>query len=164
MVNQFIDTHFGKIFCSVCTKIRIILLQCRHISETGVSNHRQFDSLFNTMLRITTKKRFKVRVTGPLCADLWIPRQESTDAKEFQYNDGIVPIVNYDFHAEFLFNRIILLCAVKHRTDFYVFSLDRLFYTHNLTHWGRETHICVGEHASIGLNNGLSPNRRQAII
>ena len=33
-----------------------------------------------------------------------------------------------------------------------------------LTHWGRETHICVGEHANIGLDNGLSPNRRQAII
>ena len=33
-----------------------------------------------------------------------------------------------------------------------------------LTHWGRETHICVGEHANIGSYNGLSPNRRQAII
>ena len=33
-----------------------------------------------------------------------------------------------------------------------------------LTHWGRETHLCVGEHANIGPNNGLSPNRRQAII
>ena len=33
-----------------------------------------------------------------------------------------------------------------------------------LTHWGREMHICVGEHANIGSYNGLSPNRRQAII
>ena len=33
-----------------------------------------------------------------------------------------------------------------------------------LTNWDRETHICVGEHASIGLDNGLSPNWRQAII
>ena len=37
--------------------------------------------------------------------------------------------------------------------------------TYNVvTHWGRETHICVGEHANIGSDNGLSPNRRQAII
>ena len=33
-----------------------------------------------------------------------------------------------------------------------------------LTHWGRETQICVGEHANIGSDNGLSPYRRQAII
>ena len=33
-----------------------------------------------------------------------------------------------------------------------------------LTHWGRETHICVGEHANIGSDNGLSLNQRQAII
>ena len=33
-----------------------------------------------------------------------------------------------------------------------------------LTHWGRATHICVGELTSIGSDNGLSPGRRQAII
>ena len=33
-----------------------------------------------------------------------------------------------------------------------------------LTHWGRETHICVGNLAIIGSDNGLSPERRQAII
>ena len=33
-----------------------------------------------------------------------------------------------------------------------------------LTHWGRVTHICVGNLAIIGSNNGLSPGRRQAII
>ena len=33
-----------------------------------------------------------------------------------------------------------------------------------LTHWSRETHICVCEHANIGSDNGLSPHRRQAII
>ena len=34
----------------------------------------------------------------------------------------------------------------------------------NLTHWGRVTHICVGNLTIIGLDNGLSPGRRQAII
>ena len=33
-----------------------------------------------------------------------------------------------------------------------------------LTHWGRVTHICVGNLATIGSNNGLSPGRRQTII
>ena len=33
-----------------------------------------------------------------------------------------------------------------------------------LTHWGRETHICVGKLTIIGSDNGLSPARRQAII
>ena len=33
-----------------------------------------------------------------------------------------------------------------------------------LTHWGRVTHICVGNLTIIGTDNGLSPRRRQAII
>ena len=38
------------------------------------------------------------------------------------------------------------------------------FEASNLTHWGRMTHICVNELTIIGLDNGLSPGRRQAII
>ena len=34
----------------------------------------------------------------------------------------------------------------------------------SLTHWGRVTHICVGNLTIIGSDNGLSPGRRQAII
>ena len=33
-----------------------------------------------------------------------------------------------------------------------------------LTHWGRATHISVGNLTIIGSDNGLSPDRRQAII
>ena len=33
-----------------------------------------------------------------------------------------------------------------------------------LTHWGRVTHICVGNLTIIDSDNGLSPERRQAII
>ena len=32
------------------------------------------------------------------------------------------------------------------------------------THWGRVMHICVGKLTIIGSDNGLSPERRQAII
>ena len=34
----------------------------------------------------------------------------------------------------------------------------------HLTHWGRVTFICVGKLTIIGSDNGLSPDRRQAII
>ena len=39
-------------------------------------------------------------------------------------------------------------------------------YSIHLTHWGRVTHtcICVGKLTIIGSDNGLSPDRRQAII
>ena len=33
-----------------------------------------------------------------------------------------------------------------------------------LTHWGRVTHICVSQLITIVSDNGLSPDRRQAII
>ena len=36
---------------------------------------------------------------------------------------------------------------------------------HNeFTHWGRVTHICVGKSTIIGSDNGLSPDRHQAIV
>ena len=34
----------------------------------------------------------------------------------------------------------------------------------SLTHWGRMTHICVGKLTIIESDNGLLPDRRQAII
>ena len=39
-----------------------------------------------------------------------------------------------------------------------------MYSCHILTHWGRVTHICVGKLIIIGSDNGLSPERRQAII
>ena len=33
-----------------------------------------------------------------------------------------------------------------------------------LTHWGRVTHICVGNLAILGSDNGLLPGRRQTIV
>ena len=36
--------------------------------------------------------------------------------------------------------------------------------TGDLTHWGRVTHICVGNLTIIDSDNGLSPGRRQAVI
>ena len=44
-----------------------------------------------------------------------------------------------------------------------IYSHDRWVTVHCLTHWGRVTHICVGNLTIIGSDNGLSPGRRQAI-
>ena len=41
----------------------------------------------------------------------------------------------------------------------FVVSLNKV-----LTHWGRVTHICASKLTIIGSDNGLSPDRRQAII
>ena len=43
---------------------------------------------------------------------------------------------------------------------FQLFSLSN----NHLTHWGRVTHICVGNLTIIVSDNGLSPGRRQAIF
>ena len=43
-------------------------------------------------------------------------------------------------------------------------SADELSPLITLTHWGRMTHICVSTLTIIGWDNGLSPDRRQAII
>ena len=47
--------------------------------------------------------------------------------------------------------------------------IDRLIFIMEIpipekTHWGRVTHICVGNLTIIGSDNGLSPDRCQAII
>ena len=43
-------------------------------------------------------------------------------------------------------------------------SRDFVRFRQLLTHWGRMTHICVSKLTSIGSDNGLSSDRRQAII
>ena len=45
----------------------------------------------------------------------------------------------------------------------HIYYFDRAVHK-PLTHWGRATHICVGNLTIIGSDNGLSPGRRQAII
>ena len=66
------------------------------------------------------------------------------------------------------------LCSAWHPVAIHLFAIKRLlllswdemcrFVVCNLTHWGRVTHICVSKLTIIGSDNGLSPDRRQAII
>ena len=43
-------------------------------------------------------------------------------------------------------------------------TIGHIAFNKTLTHWGRTTHICVGNLTINGSDNGLSPDRRQAII
>ena len=45
-----------------------------------------------------------------------------------------------------------------------IYLFESLISNWRLTHWGRVTHICVSKLTIIGSDNGLSPDRRQAII
>ena len=49
-------------------------------------------------------------------------------------------------------------CLPKRRVG-YLLNAEQL-----LTHWSRVTHMCVSKLTIIGSDNGLSPDRRQAII
>ena len=67
------------------------------------------------------------------------------------------------------FNEILLeICAFCFNKTYLQFSSGKLppfcLGLNVLTHWGRVTHICVGNLTLIGSDNGLSPDRRQAII
>ena len=60
------------------------------------------------------------------------------------------------------------LCIYSMRCDvhdpLHLVSCHKAYICHDLTHWGRVTHICVGKLTNIDSDNGLSPERRQAII
>ena len=55
---------------------------------------------------------------------------------------------------------------IKNRLMIQIFAVefDILHDSRAATHWGRVTHICVGNLTIIGSDNGLSPGRRQTII
>ena len=59
---------------------------------------------------------------------------------------------------------ITIVCWVLYGFICYFEWVRRIHDTITLTHWGRVTHICVGNLTIIGPDNGLSPDRRQAII
>ena len=60
-------------------------------------------------------------------------------------------------------SRIIMQTKQNKLEKIYVHILSNILYYQTLTHWGRVTHICVGNLTIIGSDNGLSPGRRQAI-
>ena len=61
--------------------------------------------------------------------------------------------------------RCVLWMQQSLKSNFELFSAKWLTICFNvLTHWGRVTDICVGNLTTIGSDNGMSPDRRLAII
>ena len=53
---------------------------------------------------------------------------------------------------------------IRKTHSYYVVLFGVILFLYVLTHLGRVTHICVSKLTTIGSDNGLSPDRRQAII
>ena len=115
-------------------------LQWRHNEHDRVSNHQPYDRLLNRLFRCRSKKTSKLRVTGlcegnsPVTGEF--PAQRASNAEKVS-----IWWRHHGYHAR----------KIQHIKG-------------SLTHWGRVTHICVGNLTIIGSDNGLSPGRRQAII
>ena len=83
-----------------------------------------------------------------------------------QHGDVQVPKPNVELYRQsFKYRAAVLIPILIFFTPsllwFYIFYI---WVWTVLTHWGRVTHICVGKPIIIGSDNGLSPDRRQAII
>ena len=123
------------------------------------------------------------RVTGPLCGEFtghqWHPPPPPTHThtqRKYQWRRALL---------------IFFICAYnwannreaedlrRHHAYYDVIVMNRTQSTHvpascmelrakskskQLTHWGRVTHICISKLTIIGSDDGLSPDRRQAII
>ena len=57
----------------------------------------------------------------------------------------------------------VLICVLSYKLQVLRYHIIISYWT-ILTHWGRVTHICISKLTIIGSDNGLAPDRRQAII
>ena len=110
-------------------------LHWRHNGRDSISNHRPHDCLLKRLFRRRSKKTSKLRVTG-LC-------------------EGISPVTG-EFPAQRASNAENVSIWRRHH--------DEWISPSPITHWDRVTNICVGRLTIIVSDNGLSPERRQALI
>ena len=79
----------------------------------------------------------------------------------------VLSLTHYgDIHVTVAQESLYLYHKVIHKSLYLTKILTPLSWCakRHLTHWGRVTHICVGNLTIIGPDNSLSPSRRQAII
>ena len=141
-------------------------LQWRHNEHDDVSNHQPHEFILNCLSRRRSKKISNIRVIclcegkSPVTGEL--PAQRASNVEHISLwwrhhvlrspaiarlegiNNGNTPIWHFD-----------LLEIVWHQPQTLIVTL---------THWSRVTHICVVKLTLISSDNGLSPERRQAII
>ena len=97
----------------------------------------------------------------PFCvestADQWIPLTKGQLWEALMFYPVLL------FYPEQAGEEAVELTLFRDATTFIVRKYN-IFVCVPLTHWGRVTHICVNKLTIIGSDNGLSPDRRQAII
>ena len=135
----FTEREFQLAACVASTLRNRITLQWRHNGHNSVSNHQPYDFLLNCLFRRIWKKTSKLRVIG-LCVGN--------------------SLLTGEFPAQMASNAGNVFIWWRHHgyQNLNFGSRDEL------THWIRLTHICVSKVIVIGLDNGLSPGRPQAII
>ena len=153
-------------------------LRWRHNGHDCVSNHQPHDCLRNRLYRRRSKKTSKLRVTG-LCVGNSpetgeFPAQMASNAENVSIwwrhhvlmeknqadKNPLTQHNQYDYcwKPGFLIHQSINIQDSDLSRNIITLVPD------GLTHWGRVTHICVGELTIIASDNDLSPARRQAII
>ena len=125
------------ICCKICSYVTPVVVNPLYIKMTshvrhGVSNHRLFDRLFKSLLRLTSKKAWKVHIAWPFVKGIHrLPVDVLTNGpvmrKAFSYHDVTTAI-----------------------------------FGQQLTHLPLVSHICISELGQHWFSNGLSPVRRQA--
>ena len=131
-----------------------LILQWRHNERVGVSNKQPHDCLLKRLY----KAQIKGNIKAPRHWPLWwgIHRWPVNSLHKGPVTREIFPFDDVIMNKASP-NQMHLGQRIYHgeaRNTLYVC----------ITHWGRVTHICVNKITIIGSDNGVSPDRRQAII
>ena len=155
-------------------------LRWRHDERDGVSYHQPHDCSF---IR-AQKKTLKLRVTGlcdgnsPVTGEFPTPRASNAEnvsiwwrhhVKKWKTWYKLTWVCHICLMVWCLFDtkplyKPKIINFISRKYLFICWLPGVFFVVPDLTHWGRTTHICVSKLTIIGSDNGLSPDRRQAII
>ena len=111
------------------------------MSSSRLGDKRSLPALYHYILQLS--------LSTTVMGDTEILDASNLERRETDYQRGRIPACNGARNLTKQTLLTISICFVPPRV---------------LTHWGRVTHISVSRLTIIGLDNGLSPDRRQAII
>ena len=136
--------------------------------------HHQ-DYLSQWLMKVITQHNTKTsRKTDGVWRILWCQREREALATNFLRQLYATSEWRWFWHANkiygitaFMLNQLYPNLPVFLEDNFLIMEHKVSFASYpssGLTHWGRVTHICVGNLTIIGPDNGLSPGRPQAIV
>ena len=99
---------------------------------------------------------------GQATTSLYLSQWLLPSSRRHNVSDSLTPRLTTEIIDKHTVDPIAWSC-LSHKAMLLKFN-DKYAEVMLLTHWGRVTHICVSKLTIIGSDNGLSPDRRQAII